>query len=317
MSDRSAVGVDVGGTKIAALRMTVEGSIEASTVIATPASDQDAALPAIEAAIASVIDDDVVAIGIGMAGLVDARTGVLLTTPNLVWRNLPLEADLAPTFSLPVTRGQRRDGRRVGRTVASAPPADYDDSLFVGVGTGIGGGIVMGGRLVRGAHGLAGEIGHVIVEPDGPACGCGNRGCWEQVASGLAIARAGARTVADDPGSAIGRLVGGDPRRVTGEVVSQAAREGDAAAIAILAEVGRRLGEGVAGLVNVLDPEIVVIGGGASEAGELLLAPLRAAFLASLEGADVRPEVPIVAAALGNDAGAIGAGLLALGSVAG
>ena len=104
---------------------------------------------------------------------------------------------------------------------------------------------------------------------------------------------------------------------MTGEVVTQAAREGDVAATALLAEVGRRLGEGVAGLVNVLDPEIVVIGGGASEAGELLLAPLRVAFLDSLEGADVRPEVPIVAAALGNDAGAIGAGLLALGRVAG
>jgi glucokinase len=316
VSDRSAVGVDVGGTKIAALRMTVEGSIEASTVIATPASDQDAALPAIEAAIASVIDGDVVAIGIGMAGLVDARTGVLLTTPNLVWRDLPLEAHLHAAFVLPVTVDNDATAAAWAERSLGAS-RDYDDSLFVGVGTGIGGGLVMGGQVVRGAHGLAGEIGHVIVEPDGPVCGCGNRGCWEQVASGLAIARAGARTVADDPESVIGRLVGGDPRRVTGEIVSQAAREGDGVATAIFAEVGRRLGEGVAGLVNVLDPEIVVIGGGASEAGELLLAPLRAAFLASLEGADVRPEVPIVAAALGNDAGAIGAGLLALGKVAG
>jgi glucokinase len=311
VSDRSAVGVDVGGTKIAALRMTVEGSIEASTVIATPASDQDAALPAIEAAIASVIDDDVVAIGVGMAGLVDGRTGALLTTPNLVWRNLPLGERLRAAFSVPVSVDNDATAAAwAERCLGSS--RGYDDSLFVGVGTGIGGGIVMGGRIVRGAHGLAGEIGHVIVEPDGPVCGCGNRGCWEQVASGAAIARAGARRVADDPGSAIGRLVDGDPSRVTGEVVSQAARAGDAAATALLAEVGRRLGEGVAGLVNVLDPQIVVIGGGASEAGELLIAPLRAAFVASLEGADVRPEVPILAAALGNDAGAIGAGLLAL-----
>ena len=316
MSDRSAVGVDVGGTKIAALRMTVEGSIEASTVIATPASDQDAALPAIEAAIASVIDDDVVAIGIGMAGLVDVRTGVLLTTPNLVWRDLPLGERLRAAFSVPVSVDNDATSAAWAERCFGASRG-YDDSLFVGVGTGIGGGIVMGGRIVRGAHGLAGEIGHVIVEPDGPVCGCGNRGCWEQVASGLAITRAGARAVADDPGSAIGRLVGGDPRRVTGEIVTEAARAGDAAATALLAEVGRRLGEGVAGLVNVLDPEIVVMGGGASEAGELLLAPLRAAFAASVEGADVRPEVPIVPAALGNEAGAIGAGLLALEKLAG
>ena len=223
-----------------------------------------------------------------MAGLVDARTGVLLTTPNLVWRNLPLEAQLHTAFSLPVSvENDATAAAWAERSLGAS--RDYEDSLFVGVGTGIGGGVVMGGRVVRGAHGLAGEIGHVIVEPDGPVCGCGNRGCWEQVASGLAIARAGARTVAEDPGGAIGSLVGGDPRRVTGEVVSQAARDGDVAATALLAQVGRRLGEGVAGLVNVLDPEIVVIGGGASEAGELLLAPLRAAFVDSLEGADVRP----------------------------
>ena len=120
----------------------------------------------------------------------------------------------------------------------SGASRDYEDSLFVGVGTGIGGGFVMGGRVVRGAHGLAGEIGHVIVEPDGPVCGCGNRGRAEQVASGLAIARAGARTVAEDPGGATGSLVGGDPRRVTGEVVSQAARDGDVAATALLAQGG-------------------------------------------------------------------------------
>ena len=285
-------------------------------MIATPASDQDAALPAIESAVASVIDDDVVAIGIGMAGLVDGDTGVLLTTPNLVWRNLPLGERLHAAFSLPVSvDNDATSAAWAERSLGSS--RGYDDSLFVGVGTGIGGGIVMGGRIVRGAHGLAGEIGHVIVEPDGPVCGCGNRGCWEQVASGLAIARAGARTVEDEPGSAIGRLVDGDPRRVTGEIVTEAARAGDAAATALLSEVGRRLGEGVAGLVNVLDPEIVVIGGGASEAGELLLAPLRAAFVASVEGVDVRPEVPIVPAALGNDAGAIGAGLLALEGFAG
>ena len=193
----------------------------------------------------------------------------------------------------------------------------YENSLFVGVGTGIGGGIVIGGRIVRGAHGLAGEIGHVIVEPGGPPCGCGNRGCWEQVASGLAIERAGGRAAQDHPSSKIARLADGDPGRVTGELVTEAARAGDAVAVRIVAEVGRRLGEGVAGLVNILDPEIVVIGGGASEAGEILLAPLRTAFTASLEGADVRPEVPIVPASLGNDAGAIGAALLALEASAG
>lgn len=316
MSARHAVGIDIGGTKIAALRVSPEGDVEATTVIPTPATDQTAALPAIEAAASAVIDDDVVAIGVGMAGLVDVRTGVLLSTPNLVWRNLPLAERLGARFGLRVTVDNDATAAAWAESRLGASRG-YEHSLFVGVGTGIGGGIVTGGRLVRGAHGLAGEVGHVIVEPGGPLCGCGNRGCWEQVASGLAISRAGGRAVVDQPGSAIARLAGGDPLRATGKVVTEAARAGDEVAVAILAQVGRRLGEGVAGLVNVLDPEIVVIGGGAGEAGDLLLAPLRGAFLAAVEGADVRPEVPIVPAALGNDAGAIGAALLALEAVSG
>jgi glucokinase len=311
VSRRQAVGIDIGGTKIAALRISPGGEIRANTVVPSPATDQEAALPAIEAAAASVLDDDVVALGVGMAGLVDVRSGVLLYTPNLVWRNLPLGEALGERFGLPVIVENDATAAAWAESRHGASRG-HDDSLFVGVGTGIGGGIVAGGRLIRGAHGLAGEIGHIIVEPGGPVCGCGNRGCWEQVASGLAIARAGRRAVTSDPGSAIARLAGGDPRRATGSLVTEAARGGDEVAVAILAGVARRLGEGVAGLVNVLDPEVVVIGGGVGEAGDLLFDPLRAAYSAAVEGADVRPEVPIVPAQLENDAGAIGAALLAL-----
>ena len=311
MSDREAVGVDIGGTKIAASRISAEGEILAATVIPTPANDQSAALPAIEAAAAEVMVDGVVAIGVGMAGLIDVRSGILLSTPNLVWRQLPLREGLATRFGLPVTVNNDATAAAWAESRLGASRG-RDDSLFVGIGTGIGGGIVSGGRLVRGAHGLAGEIGHTIVEPGGPLCGCGNLGCWEQVASGLAIARAGRRAVTEEPSSSIARLAGGDPGRATGELVTEAAQGGDGVAVAILARVARRLGEGVAALVNILDPEIVVIGGGVGEAGDVLFVPLREAFLASVEGADVRPEVPIVPAMLGNDAGAIGAALLAL-----
>ena len=311
MSSRQSVGVDIGGTKIAAMRITAEGEIRARTVIPTPATDQSAAMPAIEAAAAAVLEDGVAAIGVGLAGLIDVRSGALLSAPNLVWRDMAVSEDLTAKFGLPVTVDNDATAAAWGESRLGASRGS-DESLFVGVGTGIGGGIVAGGRLLRGAHGFAGEIGHTIVEPGGPPCGCGNRGCWEQVASGLAIARAGARAVADEPGSAIARLAGGDPRRATGELVTEAARQGDVIAVAILAAVARRLGEGIAGLVNILDPDVVVIGGGASEAGDLLLGPLREAYLAAVEGADVRPEVSIVRAQLGNDAGAIGAALLAL-----
>jgi glucokinase len=312
--DRQAVGVDIGGTKIAALRISAEGEIRARTVMPTPATDQTEAMPAIEAAAAAVLEDGVAAIGVGMAGLIDVRSGVLLSAPNLAWRNMGVSEDLAARFGLPVTVDNDATAAAWGESRLGASRGS-DDSLFVGVGTGIGGGIVAGGRLIRGAHGLAGEIGHIIVEPDGPLCGCGNRGCWEQVASGLAIARAGRRAVTEEPGSPIARLAGGDPRRATGELVTEAARKGDAAAVAILATVGRRLGEGIAGLVNVLDPDVVVVGGGVGEAGDLLLGPLREAYLEAVEGADVRPDVRIAPAQLGNDAGAIGAALLAIEAI--
>jgi glucokinase len=306
-----AIGVDVGGTKIAALRVSADGTVSARAKHRTPAADQVATLSAIEEAVEEVRADGVVGIGIGAAGLVDVGRGMLLFSPNLSWRHVPLREHLESSFGLPVTVDNDATAGGWAESVLGAARG-VANSLFVGVGTGIGGGIVQGGRLVRGAHGFAGEIGHLIVEPDGPPCGCGNRGCWEQVASGRAIAWAGRADVAGRPDGAIARLAGGDPARVTGELVTDAARQGDDAARAILAEVGRRLGEGIAGLVNVLDPEIVVLGGGAGEASDVLLEPMRAAYLAAVEGADVRPDVPIVAASLGNDAGAIGAALVAM-----
>ena len=184
--------------------------------------------------------------------------------------------------------------------------------MFAGAGTGIGGGIIIDGQLLRGAHGFAGEIGHIIVDPDGPLCGCGNHGCWEQFASGHAITRAGREAARQHPQSMIARRCGGDPAQVTGQVVTESARAGDPVARGILATVGRSLGEGLAGLSNVLDPEIVVVGGGAAAAGNLLMEPARAAFVSSLEASAHRPRVPLVTASLGNDAGAIGAALMAL-----
>jgi glucokinase len=315
VSAGQAIGADVGGTKIAALRITATGEVVDREVRPTPADDPAGIAKALEEAIAAVVDDGVVGVGVGAAGLIDVTRGVLLFSPNLAWRQVPLRERLSDRFGVPVTIDNDATAAAWAESRIGASRG-YGDSLFVGVGTGIGGGIVSGGRLFRGARGLAGEIGHVIVEPGGPPCGCGNRGCWEQIASGHAIARAGARAVLDNPSSRIAELAEGDPRRATGELVTRAAVEGDAAAVAILAEVGRRLGEGVAGLVNVLDPEIVVVGGGVAEVGDLLLEPIRRAYAESVEGGDVRADVPIVPAALGNDAGAIGAALLAIEAAA-
>jgi glucokinase len=313
-----AIGVDAGGTKIEGLLVDVErdGRILDRRLVETPAADAEGATRTIVAVARDLMaDQQVGAVGVGAAGMVSLG-GVMRFAPNIAWREFPLADRIARAVDVPVlvdndanvaAWGEYRFG--AGRGSASM--------LLVTVGTGIGGGIVDGGKLFRGSHGFGGEIGHIIVEPNGPRCGCGNLGCWEQVASGRAIDRLGRLAALEQPNSLMVELAGGDPAKVTGRHVTEAAHGDDPVAVRILAEVGRRLGEGIAGLVNVLDPELVVVGGGAMEAGALFLDPARRAFADSVEGSEHRPEVPIVPAAMGNDAGAVGAADLALAEAPG
>jgi glucokinase len=306
-----AIGIDVGGTKTSALRVSEDGRILQRAVLPTPADDMQATLEVMVDAAKAVLAPEVRAVGIGAAGLVEAGTGRLIFAPNLAWRNALLSGFVWDNVGLPAFADNDNNVAAWGEYRHGAGRG-YRYMLFVGVGTGIGGGIVVDGRLLRGAHGFAAEIGHIIVEPGGPLCGCGNHGCWEQVASGHALTRAGREAAQQHPQSMIARRVGGDPAKVTGPLVTEAARAGDPVARGILARVGRRLGEGIAGLVNVLDPEVVVVGGGVAEAGELVLGSARVAFSTSVEAPAHRPEVPVLAATLGNDAGGVGAAMLAL-----
>jgi len=309
-----AVGLDIGGTKIAAMRVTAEGAILDRTLVQTPAQGPAEFLATVVDQTRDMMDQRVGAIGVGVTGLIDHATGTLRYGPNLPFRDLPLRDHLQQAIGLPcvvdndatvAAWGEFRFGAGRGTT----------DMLMVTVGTGIGGGIVSGGRLFRGAHGFGAEIGHVVVDPSGPECGCGNRGCWEQVAAGRAIDRLGREGAMADPGGLLARLAGGDPAAATGPLVVEAAQQGDAAATSVLAEVGARLGQGIAGMVNVLDPQIVVVGGGAISAGDLLLGPAREVVRTAILAPQFRPEVPVVAAKMGNAAGGIGAALLALDEV--
>ncbi|HEX7463817.1 MAG TPA: ROK family protein [Actinomycetota bacterium] len=306
-----ALGIDVGGTKIAALRVARDGAVLARAMVPTPAEDPEATIGAMIEVATDLITPAVVAVGVGAAGMVDVGEGILRYAPNLAWRELPIARLMREALELPCQVDNDGNVAAWGEYRFGAGRG-YRHMLLVTVGTGIGGGIVAGRRLFRGAHGFAAEIGHVIVEPGGPPCGCGNRGCWEQVASGQAIGRLGGAAIGERPDSVLARLAENEPANVRGEMVTEAAREGDETAVGILGEVGRRLGEGIAGLVNVLDPQVVVIGGGAAAAGELLLEPARKAFMKAVEGPDHRPQVPIVVGELGNDAGAVGAAALAL-----
>jgi glucokinase len=308
---RHALGLDVGGTKILAVRTDEEGVVLARAEVSTPADDPEATLAAMVEAARGLLSSEVRAVGVGAAGMVEHAAGILRFAPNLAWRDLEIARRMRSALGLPCGLDNDANVAAYGELRLGAGRG-CRHLLLVTVGTGIGGGIITGGRLYRGAHGFAAEVGHIIVEPGGPPCGCGNRGCFEQVASGAAIRRLGREAVAAEPDSPLGRLAGHDPEAVTGELVTQAARGGDPTAIGILAEVGRRLGEGIAGLVNVLDPEVVVVGGGVARAGDLLLDPARAAFALAVEAPEHRPPVAIVPAELGAEAGAIGAALLAL-----
>jgi glucokinase len=299
MSDAAvhAAGVDVGGTKIVALRVDADGKELARSTHPTPADDMDATFDELVAALAEVTTPEIVAVGVGAAGLVEEGTGILRFAPNLAWRDAPIGDVVGRATGVPVVVDNDCAAGAYGEFRVGAARG-VRDTLYLGVGTGIGGGLILGGSVYRGAHGFSAEVGHIVVEQDGPVCGCGNRGCWETVASGTAITREGraaARTHAP-----LAARAGGDPESVTGRIV---------------AEAGRRLGVGIAGLVNVLDPTLVVVGGGVAGAGDLLLEPARLAYAHTVEGAAYRPDVPIVEAALGTDSAAIGAALLALDTV--
>lgn len=309
-----AIGIDVGGTKVAAGVVDPEGRVLARARRPSPTTD----VRAVEDAVTTCVDElrgahpAVVAVGVGAAGFVDAAQEVVLFAPNLAWRDEPLRARLAARLGLPVTvdndanaAGWAEHRFGAGRGVR--------DLVVLTIGTGIGGAVLLGGRLHRGSAGVAGEPGHVRVVPDGRRCGCGNRGCWEQYCSGRALV-VEAREVAGVRPLEAARLLelaDGAAGDITGPVVTEAAREGDPVALECFGVVGRWLGQGLADLAALLDPERFVIGGGVIDAGDLLLGPAREEYAARLVGRGTRPLAPIVAAALGPEAGLVGAADLA------
>jgi glucokinase len=308
-----SVGIDVGGTKIAGGVVDDHGTMLATARRESPATDTHAIEVSIEDLVEELrADFQVETVGVGAAGFVDSRRSTVLFAPNLAWRDEPLRADLEKRIGLPVVVENDANAAAWGEFTFGAGE-DVADSLLVTVGTGIGGGIVLDGQLLRGAFGVAGEIGHLRVVPDGRLCGCGNHGCWEKYASGTALVTEAREQAAQ--GSLIARSLldraGGDVEAITGPLITAAAHEGDAFAREQLAVLGRWLGEGIASLAAVLDPAVVVVGGGVSQAGELLLESTRAHFRANLTGRHYRPELEIRAAQLGNEAGMIGAADLA------
>lgn len=310
-----AIGVDIGGTKIAVGVVDEAGKILAKVRRETDADD----VASIDRAIADACTElskehEVGAIGLAAAGFVSPDRTSVLFAPNIAWREYPLAQKVGELIDLDVPIVVENDANAAGwAEFRFGAGRDATDMLMLTVGTGLGGAIVVDRELVRGKWGVAAEVGHMRVVPGGHYCGCGHEGCWEQYASGSALTRDAQHAAVAQPHRA-GRLLelaAGDPNAVAGPMVTKAAHEGDELAIELVANLGRWIGEGCASVAALLDPELIVIGGGVGGAGDLLLTPIRKGYEAQLSALGHRPVAQIELAEHGNEAGIVGAADLA------
>jgi glucokinase len=308
------IGVDVGGTKVAGGVVARHGEVIARARRDTPADDVAKTRDMITEVVAELAaEHPVEAVGIGAAGWVDAGRATVLFAPNLAWADEPLREIVAAAVKLPVVVENDANAAAWAEYRHGAARHADDSMVMFTIGTGIGGGIVLGGELVRGTHGIAGEFGHVQVVPDGLRCGCGRAGCLEQYASGSALVRIAQQAARRDPPRAtvLLDLAGGDPDAITGPMVTAAARTGDPISCEAFTDIGRWLGQGLADLVQILDPQVLVLGGGVVDAGDLLLGPTRRTYASELAQRSRQPAAEVRLAELGNAAGIVGAADLA------
>ena len=309
-----AIGIDIGGTKILGALVDGSGKVLTEKRVPSPAQDPDQMVDDVVSLIQTLADEanePVLAAGVAAAGFIDAEQSTILYAPNLNWRNEPLRERLQERVSIPVF---------IENDANAAGWAEYKfgagrgskDMVMLTLGTGVGGAVVSDGKLRRGGFGIGGELGHVRVVQDGRLCGCGRKGCVEQYASGTAVLRA-AKKLSNSDGPAGQRLrqLREENGELNGHLVYQALLEGDHGALKIVSDAGGFLGQAMGTITAVLDPQVYVIGGGLSEAGELILEPIRQAFISELPARGFRPEAKVVTAQFSNQAGVIGAADLA------
>jgi glucokinase len=306
------VGVDVGGTSVRAGVVDADGTVLDTARAPTPRSEA-----ALESAVAGVVATlaarhRVSAVGLALAGFVTPDRRVVRFAPHLSWRDAPVADRIAARLELPVVVEHDANAAALAeRHFGAASGAGV--AVFVALGTGIGSALLLDGVLYRGAFGVAPELGHLRVVPDGRPCPCGKSGCWERYCSGTALATTAVELMARDPGRSplLSRMAAGDPERVTGAGVAVAARDGDPVACAAMEDLARWLGLGLALVADVFDPELVVIGGGVSESAPLFLDEAREHYAAALTGGGRRPHARIRTAQLGEAAAVVGAAQLA------
>ena len=306
------VGIDVGGTKIAGALVNETGDILKSVKVPTPAQNTDDLISAVVEMVQELSSgQEIAAVGVAIAGFIDADQSEVIYSPNLSLRNEPLKAKLEARLGVAVF---------VENDANAAGWAEYrfgagkgsDHMMMITIGTGVGGAIVAKGELFRGGYGIGAELGHTNFIHGGIACGCGQNGCLEKYASGNALLES-AKELANSGTSEGARLseLQSEVGELTGQEVYQAITESDPGALRLLNELGTNIGTACASFAAILDPQILVVGGGLSVAGELLLAPIREAYLKHLPASGYRPEMTVVAASLINDAGVVGVADLA------
>ena len=309
------IGVDLGGTGIKAGVVNEKGEILSKGSTPTMAERPYQAVIAdiatlckTVAADANITVEDIEAIGVGVPGICDPKTGIIPKCTNLGWFDVPFVSELQSHIAKPVIVDNDATVAGFAEYIAGVSAGTHS-SVFVTLGTGVGGGIIINGRPYSGAHGVGSEIGHMNIAMGGEECTCGNKGCFERYASATSIIRDAKRAVAENPDSVIMQKCGGDVEKINAKIVIDAAKEGDAVAKEVFAGYVNGLAHGLVNLINVIDPEVIVLGGGVSMAGEFLLDAVREAmkpliFFKSMPYADVK------LATLGADAGLIGAAML-------
>jgi len=308
------IGIDVGGTKVLGGVVDESGKVLTTARKDTPRQGGSALTQTIADVAKELLQQHSVAsVGVSAAGFVSSDRKTMLATPNIAdWNGVDLDHQLTALIGLPVVIENDANAAAWGEAKFGAGK-NQDHMMMLTVGTGIGGGIVVNGALYRGAFGIAAEFGHMRVVPDGHICGCGARGCFEQYASGNALLRHAREAINASPEVARNLLSRGDGTvaGLTGQAITEAARDGDAVAVAAFNTTGQWLGAGIASLAVLLDPACVVIGGGVIDAGEILLKPTRESLERNMPFAGKHPYPQIIAAQLGNAAGLVGVADLA------
>jgi len=316
--DTLVLGIDLGGTKILTAVTNTQGKMLSRDHSITPAKEgQEAVIKSILESVgralaqAHISTPDLAAVGIGAPGLSNPETGVLFTSPNLPgWKDVPLRDIIEKELGKKAFLINDANAAAIGELYFGAGRGALN-FIYITVSTGIGGGIIIDGKIYTGSTGTAGELGHMVIDDEGPQCNCGNKGCWETLASGTALSREARHRIKEGAATSILKYAGGNIEKINAEAIHEAAQAGDKLANELIARTAYYLGVGLANLINIFNPEVIIIGGGLSNIGDMLLKPAfeeagRRAFRQSYQA------VRFARAELGRNSGVLGAAAYAL-----